>query len=468
MNNPSDNDSTVQTVEVKIRPGQIALIGFIFLAILGAALLILHLIDVIILFFVALVIAATLRRPMSALQHLGISKGLALLLIYLGILSVIVGIFFLVIPVLITQIGALIQGLPKMYSDMVTSLENSPNLLFRTLPLRLPTGDQLASQLQLLSGNILTGALGIGVGVLGFLAQVFSLIVLSMYLILDQSRMERFWLSLAPAARRPEYLSIWREIESHLGTYVRGELILMTSIGVLASLGYLVIGLPYPLALGALAGLLEFVPMIGPTLGAIPAVLVALSVSPQAALLVVMYSIVIQVTENNILVPRMMGHSVGVRPVTVIVAVFAFSSLLGIPGAFLAIPLAAILQVLMDHLVVHAGIIGNEEPIEDTHTVMSTSLAQIRRLRAQVLDRFRTGRDPVSLSKGDQDSVDSQVDQLLSQADQALTEAAQMVSTDLVEGNSALSDDVDHAINEASELIDEAKTKVKDGKHPGN
>ena len=113
----------------------------------------------------------------------------------------------------------------------------------------------------------------------------------------------------------PATLAIWREIETRLGTYVRGELLLMTSIGVLAGLGYWAIGLPFPLALGALAGLLEFVPMVGPTLGAIPAVLVALAISPQAALLVVIYSVVIQVSENNILVPRLMGHSVGVSPV---------------------------------------------------------------------------------------------------------------------------------------------------------
>ena len=139
----------------------------------------------------------------------------------------------------------------------------------------------------------------------------------------------------------------------------------MTSIGVLSSLGYLAIGLPYPLALGALAGLLEFVPMVGPTLGAIPAVIVALSISPQAALLVVVYSIVIQMAENHILVPRLMGRSVGVSPIMVILAVFTFSSLLGITGAFLAIPLAAILQVLMDHLVVHAGVIVPKNPAKD-------------------------------------------------------------------------------------------------------
>jgi hypothetical protein len=229
---------------------------------------------------------------------------------------------------------------------------------------------------------------------------------------------------------------------------------------VLASLGYLVIGLPYPLALGALAGLLEFVPMVGPTLGSIPAIVVTLSISPQAALLVVVYSIVIQVAENNILVPRLMGHSVGVSPITVILAIFAFSSLLGITGAFLAIPLAAILQVLMDHVVVHAGVSGTEEPGEGSTNVMLTMRAQIRRLRAEGLQRLRTGHGRITLSTGDRDDVDSQVDHLLSKADQALTEAAQTAGTDTAEAHSALLAEVDQAIYHAGEMVEEAKAEA--------
>ena len=471
MQNPSGSDPLVQTVELKIRPSQIALAGLTLLAVFGAVLLVLRLIDVLILVFVALVIAATLRPMVSALQHRGIPKALALLLIYLGILGVLAGLFVLVIPALVDQGGALVRGLPQVYTSLVASLEKNPNEAIRTLPQWLPTGDQLASQLQAVSGVILTGALGIGMGVLALLAQMLSIVVLSIYLTLDQSRLERFWLSLAPAARRPELLATWREIESRLGGYVRGELLLMTSIGVLASLGYLVIGLPYPLALGVLAGLLEFVPMVGPTLGAIPAILVALSISPQAALLVVVYSIVIQGTENNILVPRLMGRSVGVSPITVILAVFAFSSLLGITGAFLAIPLAAIVQVLMDHLIVHAGVIGTEEPGEVSTNIMSTMRAQIRRLRAEGLQRLRTGHGRITLTSGDRDDVDSQVDHLLNKANQTLIQAAQTAGTDTAEVHTALLAEVDQAINQAGEMVEEANaeaaTERQNGKAPG-
>jgi predicted PurR-regulated permease PerM len=453
MNNPSDSDPLVQTVELKIKPSQVALAGLTLLAVFGAALLVLRLLDLLILVFVALVITATLRPMVSALKHRGIPKTLALLLIYLGILGVLTGLFVLVIPALINQGGALIRSLPQVYASLVASLANNPYDVIRTLPQRLPTGDQLASQLQAVSGMVLNGALGIGMGVVAFLTQMLTMIVLSVYLTLDQSRLERFWLSLAPATQRPELLAIWREIENRLGGFVRGELLLMTSIGVMASLGYLAIGLPYPLALGVLAGLLEFVPMVGPALGAIPAIIVALSISPQAAILVVVYSIVIQLVENNLLVPRLMGRSVGVSPVIVILAIFAFTSLLGIAGAFLAVPLAAILQVLMDHLVVNAGLSADEVTTESSTNVMATMRAQIRRLRAEGLQRLRNNHGRINLSKGDRDDLDSRADTLLNKADQALSEAVQTAGTDTVEVHTALLAEVDLAINLAGEMV---------------
>jgi predicted PurR-regulated permease PerM len=470
MHNPSDSAPLVQTVELKIKPSQVALAGITLLAVFAAALLVLRLIDVLILVFVAVVIAATLRPMVSALLRRGLPKALAVLLIYLGILGVLAGLFVLVIPALVNQGEELVRGLPQVYANLVVSLEENPNEAIRTLPQRLPTGDQLASQLQAASSVVLTGALGIGMGVLALLAQMLSIFFLSIYLTLDQSRLERFWLSLAPASQRPELLAIWREIEGRLGGYVRGELLLMTSIGVLASLGYLVIGLPYPLVLGALAGMVEFVPMVGPTLGAIPAIVVALSISPQAALLVLIYSITIQMAENNILVPRLMGRSVGVSPITVIIAVFVFTGLLGISGAFLAIPLAAIVQVLMDHLIVNAGVIGTGET-EVTTNIISTMRAQIRRLRAEGLQRLRTGHGRINLSKGDRDDVDSQVDHLLSKADQTLTVAVQTVGTDTTEAHTALLAEVHQAINQAGEMVEDAKdevvTELQDAKATG-
>ena len=184
-----------------------AIAALTLLAVVGAALLVLRLVDVLMLMFVALVISATLRPMMSALQRLKLPKVVALLLIYLGILGVLVGLFVLVVPALVDQGGSLARGLPEVYANLVASLKENPNEVIRTLPQMLPTGDQLSSQLQAVIGTVLTGALGIGVGVVSFLAQMLTVIILSIYLGLDQSRLERFWLSLAPTSRRPELLA---------------------------------------------------------------------------------------------------------------------------------------------------------------------------------------------------------------------------------------------------------------------
>jgi predicted PurR-regulated permease PerM len=462
MPNPLDSERLDRTVELKIRPSQVALAAVTLLAVAGAAFLVYRLAEVLILIFIALVIAATLRPMVSALIRRKVHKSVAVLLIYLVILSVLAGLLILVVPVLANQGGALILRLPEVYNSLVSSLETNRYEVVRNLPNMLPTGDQLAAQLQAVSGAFLAGALGIGMGILTFLTQLVSVVVLSVYLTLDQSRLERFWLSLAPAVRRPELLAVWREIEGRLGTYVRGELLLMTIVGVITSLGYFAIGLPYPLALGALAGLLEFVPMIGPTLGAIPAVFVALSISPQAALLVVVFTIIIQAAENNLLVPRLMGRSVGVSPITVLLAFIAFSSLIGISGAFLAIPFAAILQVLMDHLIVNAGIKSeNEGTSEGSMDVMGSMRVQIRRLRAEGLQRLRAGLNRITLSKGDKDDVNAQMDSLLGKADQALTQAALTASTDTAEVHAALLADIDQTINHAGTMLEEVDTAIE-------
>lgn len=460
MKNSPDTSPLDQTVELKIKPSQVAIAGLTLLAVFAAALLVLRLIDILILVFVSLVIAATLRPMVSALRHRGIPKALAMVLILLGILGVLGGLFMLVIPALVNQGGDLVRGLPQIYASLVTSLNENPNELISTLPQLLPTGDQLASQLQAVSGAVLSGALSIGMSVVAFLTQILAIIALSIYLTLGQSRLERFWLSLVPAPRRPELLAIWREIESRLGGYVRGEFLLMTSIGVLASLGYWIIGLPYPLALGVLAGLLEFVPMVGPTLGAIPAVIIALAISPQTVILVVLYTIVIQVAENNFLVPRLMGHSVGVSPVVVILAIFAFTSLLGFAGAFLAIPLAAVFQVLLDHLVVHAGVNGTDEPDEGSPDIMATLRAQIRRLRAEGLQRLRTRNGRITLSTGDRDDLDRRADQLLNKADHALTQAAQTEATDTTEEHTEHMAQIGLFINQAGVMVEDANAEA--------
>jgi hypothetical protein len=136
----------------------------------------------------------------------------------------------------------------------------------------------------------------------------------------------------------------------------------MLSIGLMSLVAYWIIGLPYLLVLAFVAALMEAIPIVGPLLGAIPAVLVALTLGPDKALWVIVATLIIQQAENSLLVPRIMRQAVGVNPFVTLLSLFAFSALLGIPGALLAIPMAAIIQILLNHFVFQPGALEAEAP----------------------------------------------------------------------------------------------------------
>ncbi len=181
------------------------------------------------------------------------------------------------------------------------------------------------------------------------LIDVVSVFVLSFYWLVERAAIKRVLLRAVPARRAREVNTIWLEVEEKLGGWVRGEAVLMIAIGVAAGIGYLVIGLPNAALLGVIAGLMEVVPLVGPFLAFAPAVVVALAVDPPRAIAVILYALLIQQVESNVLVPRVMGHTVGVSPLTVLLGILIGSTLAGLPGAFLAVPIAAAIQVIVAH-----------------------------------------------------------------------------------------------------------------------
>jgi predicted PurR-regulated permease PerM len=161
---------------------------------------------------------------------------------------------------------------------------------------------------------------------------------------------------------RDEARDIFDEIEIKVSSYIRGQTLLCLIIGVLSLIAYLLIGLPYALVLALIAGLMELVPWIGPILGALPALLLALSIDPMLAIWVVVATFIIQQLENNVLVPRIMDQSVGVNPIVTLLSIAAFGSLLGVLGAILAIPMAAIIQILLDRFLIGPVAVEQETP----------------------------------------------------------------------------------------------------------
>jgi len=169
-------------------------------------------------------------------------------------------------------------------------------------------------------------------------------------LLTEHARLQRYGLAFVPRHRRAQVRDVWNAAETRLGMWVRGVLILMATIGVGTGVAYSLLGVPSAILLGVLSALAEAIPIVGPFLGAIPAVIVAATVSPQLALTVVAVYVVLQLIEGNILVPLVMRNTTGISPFLVILSVLIGAAAGGFVGALLAVPIAAAGEVLIEGL----------------------------------------------------------------------------------------------------------------------
>jgi predicted PurR-regulated permease PerM len=171
----------------------------------------------------------------------------------------------------------------------------------------------------------------------------------------DGENLVALFVRLFPHMRRARVEDACRRVTSKISAWLGGQVLLALIIGSTAALGLFLLGVPFFYVLALIAGIGEIIPIVGPILSAVPAIAVALSVSPTLALGVIAFFFAQQQLENHILVPKIMQRQVGISAVTVIIALLIGGSLLGIVGAILAVPTAAILQVLFEELVPKAA-----------------------------------------------------------------------------------------------------------------
>jgi predicted PurR-regulated permease PerM len=276
---------------------------------------------------------------------------------------------WIVVPPLIEQTRTVIDQLPILYASVRSALVAQPVGLVRGLGLILPTELSLPPIAALIpstdpapEGNpwaMLMTAVSVSFAFV-------SVFVMAYFWTLEGERIIRRFLLRAPAARREEIRVLIAEIQEKINGYFRGQLVLCSSIGLVSTIAFFAIGIPNALLLGLLMGIFEAVPVVGPVLGAIPAVLMAASTAPEKVPWVVGTVILIQVAESNLLVPRVMDKAVGVNAIVSMLAIAAFGALFGIAGALLAVPLAAVLQVLLSRLVFDAPKSSQPAPVTAT------------------------------------------------------------------------------------------------------
>lgn len=307
---------------------------------------------VVLIFFFGVFISTTIRPAVGWLFRRGVPRWAGMIIVYAAFLLLIVTMVLLGAPLLADQTTRFASAIPEMYEQLrETLIRDGVGPIFRIvlrLPQELPLlgGSQTAEEeaIPMLARALDNLAIGARV-VLGIIATF----LIAFYWTLEGERVKRSLLLLSSPEKRESYRELITDLEERLGAYTAGVLILMVIVGVMSYIAYLLIGLPYALFLALVAGLLEGVPTIGPTLSAVPAALVAFSISPVHALWVVIAAIVIQQVENAVLFPRVMKRAVGVHPVVTLLAFFGFTILFGVAGALVAIPLAATISALFSY-----------------------------------------------------------------------------------------------------------------------
>jgi predicted PurR-regulated permease PerM len=270
-------------------------------------------------------------------------RWLAILIVYFSIAAVVIGIGFTVFPPLVRQAQGFTTHFPQMLEQAQAYLVKrgilTQRMTFADIVQQTPGSADAFNTIVGTFGGLIGGAFG-----------VVTILFLTFYLLVEEEVFFDAFVRLFPPGRRAQVREVSRQITYKVSRWLSGQLILAAFIGVTSAVGLGLIGIPYFYVLAVIAAVGELIPFLGPVLAAIPGIIVALTISWKLAIGVAIYYLAQQLFESNILVPKLMSHQVGLSAAGIIIALLIGFSLLGILGAILAVPTAAILQVVFQEL----------------------------------------------------------------------------------------------------------------------
>jgi predicted PurR-regulated permease PerM len=309
----------------------------------------------------AVVLASAVEAPTARMVRWGMSRVLAVALLYLTVVVFLSAVFYFVVPPVLREANSFLTELPTYLETFnLTSIEG--------LPTKPGDGSALLGELaplQSLLKSTSSGILGAASSVFGGLMSFVLIVVLSFYLaVLDQG-IDDFLRIVTPMRHHTYILGLWRRAQRKIGRWFQGQLLLSVIIGVMIYIGLLILGVPHPALLALIAGILELIPVFGSILSAVPAVAVAtIAGGASLALLTIAMYVVVNQLEGNVIYPLVVQKVLGVSPLVVILAIIAGAQVGGFLGILIAVPVAAAVQEYVND--VQKGKRGGEE--EDTPT----------------------------------------------------------------------------------------------------
>lgn len=304
--------------------------------------------DVLAILFVSLIFASAVDPWVDWMQKKKIPRAVGVLMLYLVIFTLIGITIYLIIPPIVNEVSDLSDNFPR-YMDKVSSGIS----MLREYSIRHGLLEDVKNNLGTVSSN-LQGAVG-GIfstvsGIFGGIFSFFLVLVITFYMIVEENAIKKLVWSIAPVQHQPYVMQLINRMQRKMGLWLRGQLVLSLVIFVLTYVGLSLLGVRYALVLALVAGMTEFIPYLGPMLGAIPAVFLSLLQEPIMAVFVIILYMIVQWVENNILVPKVMQKAVGLNPIISIAVLLMGFKIAGVVGAILAIPVATAVSVFVQDI----------------------------------------------------------------------------------------------------------------------
>ncbi len=301
--------------------------------------LIVKLSSIIVTLSLSFLLLSALLKPVQWLTSKNLPRIVSVFIVYITIILLISVIIGTIIPPLISQTTEFTNKLPEILST------TDNYLVFHKIPVE-NLSSVIAKQVNQFSGDIVA----VTSKVVSSVVLILTMFVLTFYLLLDWNNFLKVISSPFSGVQEKRITNIISNVEDGLGRWVRGQLVLSAVVGVLSYIGLLVIGIPFALPLALIAAIFEILPIVGPIIAAIPAILVGLTFSPFMGLAATAIFVIVQQLENHLVVPVVMSRVVGVRPPIIIVSLLIGAKIAGITGAFFAVPLIVVIKILIKEL----------------------------------------------------------------------------------------------------------------------
>jgi predicted PurR-regulated permease PerM len=300
-------------------------------------------------FIIAMIISYVLNPVVSLLNTRKVPRTVAVLLIYAVFVLSTTVVLMNVIPMFMRQLAELNEHIPQMAMKAQSLVDNLNSLQFVPDSVREGINRSLAKLEQGISVTISKYIDGIG-SVINMVFVAFIIPFLAFYILKDFQMIEKTALAIVPSEKRKRVITLLVDIDAALGNYIRGQLLVCVIVGLLAYVGYWLIGMPYALILAFLVATFNIIPYLGPFFGAAPAIVMASTVSLKMVLLVALVNTVCQILEGNVISPQVVGRSLNMHPLLIIFALLVGGELAGVIGLILAVPLFAVMKVILQHV----------------------------------------------------------------------------------------------------------------------